>query len=347
MMNVTHTALSVCATSIALGTSDPLILVLSAIACQLPDADTSKSTIGRLLFPVSNFLEKRYPHRSITHSFLATAVVAIAALPLAFWEQKYWYASVLGYFCGWFGDVFTKSGVTAFYPNSARLVIPGNPRLRLSTGSSAEYFILALLVAIAAASINISSSGGILKAFNQVLAMPNGAVEIANEDINRYLIVARIQGRNALTQESISGDFEVIKSLSQTDLLVKDRASRLYRAGSSQECQIATHSIRTFRAFRIEAQVKEIQLESEDIATALLRLPQHSRTYVSGTLALEDAADLVLPNYPDRFNSIRLQLGVGTAIAHLESANPQEIASSLGDYFATGTLIVRSIHVQS
>ncbi len=148
---------------------------------------------------------------------------------------QFWQALVLGYFCGWFGDVFTKSGVTAFYPSAARLVIPGNPRLRLSTGSGAEYFILMLLVVIAIASINISSSGGVLKAFNQVLAMPSGAVELTNEDINHYLITAHIKGRNALTQESIEGDYEVIKSLTQTDLLVKDSQGKLYRAGNSQE----------------------------------------------------------------------------------------------------------------
>ena len=96
-------------------------------------------------------------------------------------------------------------------------------------------------------SINISSSGGILKAFNQVLAMPSGAVEVTNEEINNYLIVAHIKGRNSLTQESIEGDYEVIKSLTQTDLLVKDTQGRLYRAGSSQECQIATNQVRIDR----------------------------------------------------------------------------------------------------
>lgn len=346
MMGITHTVLSVTVTSIALGTADPLALGVAAIACQLPDVDTSKSVVGRLLFPISHFLEKRYPHRSITHSFLATSAIALLAIPMAFWEQKYWYALVLGYFCGWFGDVFTKSGVTAFYPSSARLVIPGNPRLRLSTGSGVEYFILMLLVAIAITSINISSSGGVLKAFNQMLAMPSGAVEITNEEINQYLIAAHIKGRNALTQESIEGDYEVIKSLTQTDLLVRNDQGRLYRAGNSQECQIATNQIRISRSSRAKATVQEIQMESEDLFSALSNLPQHSRTYVSGVLTLEDAEDLVLPNHPDRFNSITLQPGAGVMIAHLESANPQEITEALGDYFATGTLIVRFIDVQ-
>lgn len=344
-MNLTHTALSVTVTSIALGTADPLALGTAAIASQLPDVDTSRSVVGRVLFPLSHLLEKRYPHRSITHSFVATGAIALLAIPIAFWGQKYWYALVLGYFCGWFGDVFTKSGVTAFYPSKARLVIPGNPRLRLSTGSGAEYFILIILVAIAITSINISSSGGVLKAFNQVLAMPSGAVELTNEEINNYLIVARLKGRNALTQESVEDDYEVVKSLTQTDLLVKDSQGRLYRAGGSQECQIATNQVRIYRGARVRAVAQEIQLESEDVATALAVLPPSQRVYISGVLTLEDAEDLAIATRPDRFNPLTLQPGAGVTIIHLESASPQEIISKLGDYFATGTLIVRSIYV--
>jgi len=345
MMNLTHMTLSVCLTSIGLGTADPSVLGVTAIASQLPDVDTSKSLVGRILFPISHFLEKRYPHRSITHSFVATAVVALFSILTVIVSWQFWQALVLGYFCGWFGDVFTKSGVTAFYPSSARLVIPGNPRLRLSTGSGAEYFILMLVVVVAIASINISSSGGVLKAFNQFLAMPSGAVELTNEDINHYLITARIKGRNALTQESIEGDYEVVKSLTQTGLLVKDSQGKLYRAGNSQECQIATNSIRIFRGARISVTTQEIQLESEDLGTVLSQLPQE-RTYISGVLTLEDAEDLVLPTHPDQFDSMRSQLSAGLMIIHLQSASSQEITSQLGEYFATGTLIVRSIHVR-
>ncbi|MBW4619288.1 MAG: metal-dependent hydrolase [Cyanosarcina radialis HA8281-LM2] len=145
MMNVTHICLSVCVTSIALSTAEPITLGIAALASQLPDVDTGKSLVGRVLFPLSRFLEKRYPHRSITHSFVATGAIALLFLPLIFVSWQSWQALVLGYFLGWFADCFTKSGVAAFYPSPARLVIPGNPRLRLSTGSRAEYFVLILL----------------------------------------------------------------------------------------------------------------------------------------------------------------------------------------------------------
>lgn len=188
MMATTHTVFSLTLTSLALGTANPVALLIAAIAYIFPDLDTSKSTVGRLLFPISSFIEKRLPHRSITHSFLATGIVTLVTYPIALLtEPLYWQALILGYFFGWFADVFTKSGVCAFYPSSARLVIPGNPKLRLSTGSNAEWFVLFLLIAIAIGSININSAGGIVRSFNQSLGLPGGAVETVNEDASKYL----------------------------------------------------------------------------------------------------------------------------------------------------------------
>lgn len=239
MKSTTHISIAVAATSLCLGTADPIALSLSALACQLPDTDTSASVPGRILLPLSRFLEKRYPHRAITHSFAATGVWALLTIPVALWfEAKYWQALILGYFMGWFADAFTKSGVAAFYPSTARLVIPGNPRLRLSAGSQSEYFVVGLMAIIAILTINMNSSGGILRAFNSVVGIPEGAVEIINSDGAQHLMIVTIKGRNAITQKPIEGEFEVVKPLTQSDLLVKNSLGTLFRAGTSQNCQI-------------------------------------------------------------------------------------------------------------
>ncbi|MGB7416329.1 MAG: metal-dependent hydrolase, partial [Thermosynechococcaceae cyanobacterium] len=229
MMIVTHTAFSVAGTALSMGTADPLVLGVAAVAAQLPDIDTSKSAPGRLLFPISRLLERRFPHRSITHSFMATLFIAVLSLPLMFLRLNLWQALILGYFFGWFGDVFTKSGVCAFYPSPARLVIPGNPRMRLSTGSGAEVFVFVALLAVAIATININSNGGVLTAFNKVLGVPSGAVEIVGEEGSKYLMIAHIRGRNAVTQQRIDASFEVIKPLTQNDLLVRDKKGQVFR----------------------------------------------------------------------------------------------------------------------
>ena len=345
-MVVTHTAFSVAGTALAMGTANPIVLMICAIAAQLPDVDTSKSIPGRILAPISYVLERHFPHRSVTHSFIATLLIALAGLPLMVLDFNYWQALVLGYFFGWFSDSFTKSGVCAFYPSAARLVIPGNPRMRLSTGSGAEAFILVVLVAIAVATINVNSNGGILTAFNKVLGVPSGAIEIVGEEGDQYLMMARIRGRNAVTQERVDAEFEVIKPLTQNDLLVKDAQGILYRAGVSQSSQLLAHQIQVRRGPPITAQITEFLLEDEDIAVALAGLPAE-RVYLTGTLTLDAAEGIQLVSRPQEFSPITLQPAQGYTIARLESASPQGVIQALGDYFATGTLIVRSVYVRA
>jgi inner membrane protein len=348
MMNSTQAVFSVALTSLAMGTADPALLGTAAIASQFPDLDTSKSWIGRIppLILISRWIEKRYSHRTLTHSFLFSLGLAIVTLPIALWNQSLWIALNLGYFLGWYADNFTKQGVCAFFPHPGRLVTPGNPRLRLSTGSPAEYFLMMLLVCGAIAIINLNTSGGILKAFNQTLGLSSGAVEIVAAEQNQYLLMAQIKGRNTLTQQAVQGQFEVVQPLTQTDLLVKDSQGRLYRAGETQESQILITQVQVQRRATVTQSVQEIRLEDESIAEALSRFPQTSRIYISGLLTVEDAEDLLPPNYPDRFNSIRVQPGSGIASVHLEAASPADVVRVLGDYSASGSLIVRSIYVQ-
>ena len=354
MMSLTHAAFSVSLTSIVLGTANFEVLSIAANCLQqrfapaslLPDIDTSKSFIGRLFLPISRWIETRTVHRGITHSFFATGVLTLITYPLApLGYAHIWKALILGYFWGWFADVFTKSGVEAFYPSRGRLIIPRNPHLRLGTRSRAEWFLLMVLVAIAVISININSAGGIIRGFNHALGLPSGAVEAVSEDTSRYLLTAHIKGRNAITEMPVDASYEVIEPLTANDLLVKDSTGLIYRVGQSQECQIIASQIRVERGKPITTKVSNVVLDDEDIYTAIAGLPQEGRNYLSGTLTIFDAEDLTLPSHLDRFDTITLQPGSDIAYARLVSANPQEVMQLLGDYYASGNLIVRSIHV--
>jgi hypothetical protein len=133
---------------------------------------------------------------------------------------------------------------------------------------------------------------------------------------------------------AVQGEFEV---LTQTDLLVKDAQGKLYRAGETQECQILINQVRLQRRGKVTQSIREIQLQEDAIADALSQLPTADRVYLSGLVMLEDADGLLVPHYPDRFNSIRVQPGTGgVASVFLEAANPTEVSN----------LLVRLINVQ-
>ena len=80
MIAITHCALAAAGTSLILGTVNPLPLGLAILGSQLPDLDTTESTIGKIFFPISSWIEDRFPNRSMTHSLLATAGIAAVSL---------------------------------------------------------------------------------------------------------------------------------------------------------------------------------------------------------------------------------------------------------------------------
>jgi inner membrane protein len=280
----------------------------------------------------------------MTHSFLVTGMIAIALLPLMFWGKSghYW-ALLVGYWMGWFGDVFSKSGVAAFFPSQARLVIPGNPRLRLSTGSKAESIVLAVLTFIAVVSININSAGGIMRSFDQVLGSQSGATEIFQRESSKHQIFAQVQGRHTITQQAIAGSFEIIGTLAQ-DLLVKDNQGRLYRAGSSPEAQISTEKVHVTVGAPIQLMTREVLLDDQEVGAAIASLQLSTPSYISGRLTVDelDRADIKIQGSKQYFQPIQDFNGS----IELESATPGEVMGVLGEAFATGNLVVRSIHVQ-
>ncbi|MGK7950032.1 MAG: metal-dependent hydrolase [Xenococcaceae cyanobacterium] len=120
-MSITHSAIAAAGTSLILGTAEPLPLGLAIIGSQLPDLDTTESTIGKIFFPISSWIEDRFPHRSITHSLLATAAITVVSLGIGYLLGNITVAIALplGHLLSCFSDTFTKQGVQLFYPNPA------------------------------------------------------------------------------------------------------------------------------------------------------------------------------------------------------------------------------------
>ena len=160
MMAITHAAIgsatalraiASAGTSLILGTADPLLLGLSIIGSQLPDIDTTTSTIGKIFFPISSWIEDRYPHRTITHSLLATASLTVVSFLVCFLlgdiNLKLAIALPLGHLLACFSDTFTQQGVQLFYPEPVWAISVSNPRRRLKTGGAGELWVLGIAIA--------------------------------------------------------------------------------------------------------------------------------------------------------------------------------------------------------
>jgi inner membrane protein len=125
--------------------------LLAAAASLLPDVDLPPAKIGRLFWFLSGPLERRFGHRTLTHSLVALVAVMAVSGPLIAIDARYFWAVVGGYWSHLWIDMLNIRGVDLFWPAPVRLVTPGNRNWRLEVGSKGEMILLStLLVAVAA-----------------------------------------------------------------------------------------------------------------------------------------------------------------------------------------------------
>lgn len=149
-----------------------------AAACALgPDIDLPTSKPGRLLFWLSTRLERRFGHRTITHSALAMGAVALLASPLLLVKPLYYGCVMGGYWSHLWIDMVNVRGADLFWPSPLRVVMPGNRHWRIEVGSKAEMILLSVLIAVAIALYPLSNLG-----FRGGLQLLIASFEIAHDE---------------------------------------------------------------------------------------------------------------------------------------------------------------------
>ncbi|YAF99280.1 MAG: metal-dependent hydrolase (plasmid) [Nodularia sp. CChRGM 3473] len=343
MLGISHLLISGTATSLLLGTANPTMIAVGAIAGLLPDIDISTSPAGRVLPWVSGFFESRMPHRSCTHSLVASGAIAVLGYGAALFNPQFInlvHALTIGYTFGWFADCFTRGGVEMFWPSPVRCVCPGNRNLRLRTGSNAEYFVLVLLIAIALFIFNINNSGGILTQFNRLIASPSGVARIYNESGSTHLIKANIKGVRYADRSRVNGQFYIIQSHGAGFIVLEPSTNKLYKASTETNSQIIVEEITADVGRAAITTVESIFLEDEPITSAIARFNRTGTlVFVSGQLSVDEFDTSVIPRDPYQFPSI---LATSSSVT-LEAAPLRAVARYLGDEFATGSLQIRSI----
>jgi len=343
MMTLTHLLVGSLATGIFLQTPQPEILLVGAIASMLPDVDISTSPTGRILSPISRFLEKRFAHRSATHSIVASGIVGVVSyglwlkfplIPLSFIHSLN-----IGYFSGWFLDCFTKSGVEMFYPLPLRCVCPKNRNLRFSTGSSQEYFLIAFLVVIAIWIFQVNSNGGLMTEFNRLIAAPSGVEELYNQKGGSNLIIATVEGVYASDRTPVKGEFEIIAANGNGFILLRD--NEIYKAGNDADSNIITQRITAKVSKPAVVEIETLNFLDEDIGK--LSKYQGKEAYLSGTITVDDPESVILNPHPREYQAIALS---GSTV-HLNTAPIDQVIPLLSDQFLTGNLSIKQLIISN
>ena len=341
MMAITHAAIATAGTSLILGTADPLLLGLSIVGSQLPDIDTTTSTIGKIFFPISSWIEDRYPHRTITHSLLATAVITIISFLVTYYAMsslnwKIAIALPLGHLLSCFSDTFTKQGVQLFYPDPAWAISVSNPRRRLKTGGAGELWVLGSAIALLIIGIYLVNGGGITTKVSQNLGLRDGIVRIYNENAATNKVYAQIKGYWASDRTPVDGKYLIIGN-EGNEFIVTD-GQGVYKTGQ----QIITSKVVTTVGEAATTEIRNLTFNDESPIEALEKSEEVWRSphvYLSGDLAVDFPEDIQIPFTKNNYATANLS---GTTLKFSYCPLDRAIAH-LKDQYVIGTVEIKIV----
>lgn len=223
MMGITHTTFGLlCSAGAFSMVSVSLHKDLPAMGCTivgslLPDIDSPKSSLGRLLPFISAPIERRWGHRTVTHCLLALGGLGLLLLPLAFLRPACYSALLIGYLSHLLADSATKSGVPLLHPLPGLYVMPGNDRYRVLTGSLQEGMLLVVLLLLLALVFPLSKAGGMWRAMRYLMASQSAAYQDFRQESGEALL--EFKGRWRESRQPVEGE-ALILDASPTRFLI-------------------------------------------------------------------------------------------------------------------------------
>ncbi len=283
MIAGTHVAFAALCGVIAQGTGQPLEPISAAalaFGSILPDIDTTQSGLGKFVKPVSRFLERRFGHRTITHSLLGMAILAACAFPLARAMPGVYFYLLLGFASHLILDTMNIIGVPLLYPSRLQFWFISNRRWRVPYGSPAEWQ-WALGFALAALIILPTSTEGFSFAFNRWLGTPSGVVADYLELRDKFEVFADIEGFNTETQQSVQGRFKVVDILSKEGLIVEDATGAALATGITRGAQLTTYRIFSVKGEPVTAREYDLEMSGRTLSDLLNSLPRSQRVWIT------------------------------------------------------------------
>ena len=328
-------------TSLVLGTADPLPYGLAILGSQLPDLDTTTSTIGKIFFPISSWIEDRFPHRSITHSLLATAARALVSLLGGHFLLEQTFALIalpFGHLLSCFSDTFTQQEVHLFYSEPVWAVSVSNPRRRLKTGGAGELWVLGIAIALLCLGIYLANGGGITQKVSQNLGLRDGIVRVYNENASTNKVYASITGYWTSVRTSADGKYLIIGNEGK-EFIVTD-GKGIYKTGA----QIITSKVTTEVGEAARTEIRNLTFNDEDAIAPLEELQQAypgADIYLNGELTVDFPEDIKIPLEPNQMVTAVLS---GNRIKFSYCDLDRAIAL-LKEQYAVGTVEVRIVQL--
>ncbi|WP_326490780.1 metal-dependent hydrolase [Thermus caliditerrae] len=303
----------------------------------MPDVDTTTSGPGKFLRPLSSFLERRFGHRTLTHSLPFTLLLALLLYPLWRASPSAYWAFLAGYLSHLLLDTLNVNGVPLLWPWRVQFWFFAAREWRIRYASPQEA-TLALALALAAFALWPVSGQGFASAFRHLVGTPEVAVLDYLDWRDRREVWAEVRGFNRETQEPVEGRFLVVEALGREGVLVEDELGRTLAV--SRNGQVVAYRVRMHRGRPQVLREWRVDLAGRLLGDLLQALPKGARrVWITGeAVPATEPPPLVPPvgTYP------RVEASASPPRLALHAARPEDLAPLAGLYLKAGSAVVRA-----
>src|ERR1041384_6454148 len=323
---------------------NPVNAAVVALSSLLPDIDTGASSVGMLLPFISLRIERRFGHRTVTHSALFIAALGLAALPLMALDRDLYLCTLAGYASHPFLDTMTVNGVKLFHPFSpAKCVFPlevNNPhRYRIRTGGRLDG-ALGFIFLIACGPMFYVAYQGYERFIRATQQNIEAGVRDYEELSRDYLVLASVNAVNMLTKQPVTATVEIVGALNPHTLVFKGPDRQLHTMGRDFEADFTVRSILCEKGAPANSSLRKIEAGHRFLSEVVSSLDTASENYLFGDLTTSDRISL-----PENIRMFTPVSGGGSLI-RLNYATSEDIrACNLEHVFLTkGIVTVKTIH---
>jgi inner membrane protein len=255
--------------------------------------------IGQILFPISNWIENRFPHRSVTHSLIATITIALLSAPLYFYfDWKTWLCLPLGHLISCFSDVFTKQGVQLFWPHPAWCISVSNPNRRINTGGTGEYWVLAIAALFLAIALNLSNNGGPTAFVGNTLGLRSNALDIYQQNSSSNHVYAQLSGTFASDSSRAEGKYFLVAA-DGNEFILANTKGEIFKTGTN----IISDRLTVEVGKSASSSVQSLEFDEEEFSVVPI---ENAAVFISGELVIDDPELVKISLSPKQFEVAKL-----------------------------------------
>jgi membrane-bound metal-dependent hydrolase YbcI (DUF457 family) len=275
---------------------NPLNAAVMAFSSLLPDVDTAASMTGRLVPFIALRIERKFGHRTITHSLISIFILAAAGFPLFFANRDLYVCFVAGYASHPFLDTMTINGVKLFYPFSpAKCVFPlevNNPhRYRVRTGGKMDT-ALGIMFLLGCVPTFIVAYRGYERFIRATQQNIEAGVRDYGEISKDHLVFASVSAYNMLTKQPLQGRVEIVGALNPHTLVFRGPDRALHTMGKDFQADFVVRNILCEQGSAARPRIRNLDVSGRLLAEVISSLDTAAENYLFGDLTTSDRVSL-------------------------------------------------------